>query len=563
MPKITFQPTLRDVKAVLTEHYFVIPRFQRPYSWNAENIDEFWRDVIDENDLGYFIGPMVAYPEASRLAMVDGQQRLTTIMLAISAVRDALHEIGAHRLVAGIEKYIERPDDDDISHYVLESTTAQAFLQHQFLKREPRPRSEASSDEERALRHAAQDLRARIGDELESLDVTHPDGADSSQAARRLKEIRDRLLALQLVWITIDNEDDAYSVFETLNSRGKDLEVIDLLKNQLLRVVRAENGDLDLARAGWMNMRETLEAASANPNKFVLHWWLSAHDYTAERKLFKAIRSWLKDTEPQTALADLQADAALYKKIAAPDTVQWPREQIPIRNSLRALNIFGVRQPRPLLLSLLRAYANGKVSLKVVKSALGAVESYHFATTAVAGVSSTGGISQLYASHARKIACAKSNAAVSQQVRALVKKLQSSMTSRETFLNEFGLALYYSSAHADRKKLVQYTLSRLARAMKPNMPLDDERCNIEHLEPQSAGSAWAEHVGNLLWIDEGLNGKLGHLPFSQKLPILKEYASQYDLTHIEDVSTWDEDAARARAAYLAAWAYDKVWRVAF
>lgn len=41
--------------------YFLIPRFQRPYSWDRDNLDDFWRDVVYDNKPGYFIGPMVAW----------------------------------------------------------------------------------------------------------------------------------------------------------------------------------------------------------------------------------------------------------------------------------------------------------------------------------------------------------------------------------------------------------------------------------------------------------------------------------------------------------------------
>lgn len=61
--------------------YYVIPRFQRPYSWDAANLDDFWRDVVYDNSVGYFIGPMVAWRDAESPVrrLVDGQQRVTTI----------------------------------------------------------------------------------------------------------------------------------------------------------------------------------------------------------------------------------------------------------------------------------------------------------------------------------------------------------------------------------------------------------------------------------------------------------------------------------------------------
>ncbi|XUO84832.1 DUF262 domain-containing protein [Halomonas sp. KM007] len=58
--------------------YFVIPRFQRPYSWDQENISEFWDDIVRNKPTDYFIGSMVVYRMGDRrFGVVDGQQRLT------------------------------------------------------------------------------------------------------------------------------------------------------------------------------------------------------------------------------------------------------------------------------------------------------------------------------------------------------------------------------------------------------------------------------------------------------------------------------------------------------
>ena len=93
MPSISFQPTLRDLKDVLKADFYEIPRFQRPYSWTAENLEDFLRDVVDDNDDGYFIGPMVAYKTGKdKSAIVDGQQRITTVTLTLCGLRDLFLE---------------------------------------------------------------------------------------------------------------------------------------------------------------------------------------------------------------------------------------------------------------------------------------------------------------------------------------------------------------------------------------------------------------------------------------------------------------------------------------
>lgn len=76
----------QDVRTLLSSGYYIIPRFQRPYSWDKENIQEFWDDILRDKPIDYFIGSMVVFKIGSQhYALVDGQQRLTTIAMLLWA----------------------------------------------------------------------------------------------------------------------------------------------------------------------------------------------------------------------------------------------------------------------------------------------------------------------------------------------------------------------------------------------------------------------------------------------------------------------------------------------
>lgn len=80
----------QDIRTLLSSGYYKIPRFQRPYSWSRENIQEFWDDVVRDNPEDYFIGSMVVFKESNqRFGVVDGQQRLTTIMILLARLLKA------------------------------------------------------------------------------------------------------------------------------------------------------------------------------------------------------------------------------------------------------------------------------------------------------------------------------------------------------------------------------------------------------------------------------------------------------------------------------------------
>ena len=98
---LEIKPLDLTVKNLLETGFYKIPRFQRPYSWDRENVEDFWEDAIHADDPDYFIGSFVLYrakDDPDLLFVVDGQQRLTTITLLLAAIRDALHDLGSTQL---------------------------------------------------------------------------------------------------------------------------------------------------------------------------------------------------------------------------------------------------------------------------------------------------------------------------------------------------------------------------------------------------------------------------------------------------------------------------------
>src|SRR5712691_12653482 len=115
------KPVDRTISQLLESGFYRIPRFQRPYSWDKENVDDLWTDAIDNDDPDYFIGSSVLYRDkdkGSAYMVVDGQQRLTTLTLLLAAVRNSLDRVGLANLAKGIQKLIEREDINNEKQFV-------------------------------------------------------------------------------------------------------------------------------------------------------------------------------------------------------------------------------------------------------------------------------------------------------------------------------------------------------------------------------------------------------------------------------------------------------------
>jgi uncharacterized protein with ParB-like and HNH nuclease domain len=120
---------------MLTAGYYLIPRFQRPYSWDRENTQEFWDDIVRDAPPDYFIGSMVVYKEGSqRFGVVDGQQRLTTITILLCVLRNTLADLGHRDLAEGIHNLVERRNIDNKPEFVVATESSYPFFQDHIQK---------------------------------------------------------------------------------------------------------------------------------------------------------------------------------------------------------------------------------------------------------------------------------------------------------------------------------------------------------------------------------------------------------------------------------------------
>jgi len=555
-----------EVAGLLGRGYFVIPRFQRPFAWDNENIDDFLEDVIQRGGEDYFIGSMVVYEEdKTTYAVVDGQQRLTTITLMMCALRDLFAELGDTDSAEGLHGLIERRDLKAKPKFTLQTPSGYPYFQDVIQRYgAPKGKHEIGQDERRltdAFTRIKRFLKAGVDAFLS--DKTKSEKARRGQALSRLEEIRDKVLSLRLILIEMDDQDDAYFVFETLNTRGKDLGVADLVRNHLLSNLKQDNVDVDLARDSFERILNLFRSSRAdiNVNKFLLHQWLSQYSYTSEGKLFRAIRSRITADHAQAYLDQLDEDARLYRAISDPGSPlrKWKREERPVLESLSALAMFGVTQPLPMLLALFRAYERKQIKLPALKRAVGAIEDFHFAFTAVASQPSSGGVSSMYARHARDLASAKTPQARSDEIESLIDKLRDKRPSRDSFVAGFS-DLRASELYSQQKRLATYILKRF-QTKHVSTSFDPDQMTLEHLENQgnATNHELVAMMGNLLYVESALNDKLGSKTFSTKQKILKSAKGVWVDQSVEQATQWGQAEIEARTADLAGAAYDDLW----
>jgi hypothetical protein len=258
-------------------------------------------------------------------------------------------------------------------------------------------------------------------------------------------------------------------------------------------------------------------------------------------------------------------ESSIYRQIHEPAYKKWKKDDLEIRDSLAAMNIFRIKQQLPMVLAVMRHHADETLKLKSVKQILSAIESFHFVFTAVASQRSSGGISFMYASAAKNLYEADTAPKKGKILQNLRTKLKSKLPPYAEFEARF-LELRYSSKFTKQKNLIRYILGNLCDHHNAGISPDFDRMTIEHIAPENPigsntlGDEQVASIGNLLFIDQDLNEKLENKSFSEKKKILAK-ANVWMDDHIKNASAWGQTEIQARASFLASVSFNSIWKL--
>lgn len=256
--------------------YYVIPKYQREYTWSTQH----WKDLYDdisENELGYFIGSIICIDNSSDayqskpLEVVDGQQRLTTLSLLLAAIytklracKDELDEDDEDELPT-LRKSLrcsEAPNELILSPQI-QGCNLQDYIA---VMAEAGIIKSAKKENYWGNRKIARCYKYFLG-RLEK------DIANGESASKTLLHIKRKVSKAILVKIEVGSHAEAYTLFESLNNRGTPLTAIDLMKNVIL--ARAERAGLkcDDCFDQWQDLLKYLTDDYATQERFFRQYY--------------------------------------------------------------------------------------------------------------------------------------------------------------------------------------------------------------------------------------------------------------------------------------------------
>ncbi len=535
------------------EKQFVIPIYQRVYSWEKEQCKQLWDDIVKTggNDQieGHFIGSIVFVHDGiyttnyNELLIIDGQQRLTTITLLFIALRDYLNDE---------DEFLEKFSRQKIQNCYLINSDEKGDKKFKLILSEPDKDTLLSLIDKD--RRKPSELSLKIMENFKLFEEWIRKNTD------KLETIFKGLDKLMVVEISLERgKDNPQLIFESMNSTGKDLTQTDLIRNYILMGLEPEKQEI-FYKKYWRAMEEDFKQNETLFNQFVRHYLtIKTRDIPNINKVYEAFKRYQQERgiETEVLLQDLQKYCGYFCQIAFKKEADKD-----LNKALGFLVDLEMDVIYPLLLELYSDYRDGVLSKQDFIPIIALIESY-ICRRAVCGLG-TNSLNKVFASFTKKIN--KDQYRESIKAHLSLEKTTGKFPKDSEFRDSLITIDFYHF------KKIKYFLERLEK-FDTKEPVDTQKCNIEHIIPQTLTPEWQRDLGeNFKAIHDkylhtignltltGYNPEYSNNSFQEKRDMEKGFKqSPLRLNQgLKDLESFGEEEIEKRANDLADWAL-KIW----
>ncbi|GAA7648096.1 DUF262 and DUF1524 domain-containing protein [Helicobacter pylori] len=549
---------LLDFISKSQEKQFVIPVYQRVYSWGKEHCKQLWDDIAKTggNDKieGHFIGSIVFVHDGTystnhnELLIIDGQQRLTTITLLFIALRDHLNDE---------DEFLEKFSRQEIQKRYLINSDEKGDKKFRLILSE--------SDKDTLLSLIDRNKRKPSEPSLKIMENFKLFEEWIRKNTDKLETIFKGLDKLMVVEISLRRgKDNPQIIFESMNSTGKDLTQTDLIRNYILMGLEPEKQKIFYEKY-WRAMEEGFEQSEREElfNKFVRHYLtIKTREIPNVNKVYEAFKDYRQKEgiEIEALLLDLQKYCGYFCQI-----IFKKEDHKDLNKALGFLVDLERDVIYPLLLELYSDYSDGVLSKQDFISIIALIESYICRRT-VCGLG-TNGLNKIFASFTKHIQKNEYFESLEAHFGSLTKEQR--FPGDDEFKNSFTTKELCDSNKTEKAR---YYLERLEN-FDTKEPVNTKECTTEHIMPKKLDEKWKKDlgqdyerihtqylhtIGNLTLT--GYNSEYSNRSFQEKRDMEKGFKqSPLKLNQgLKDLESFGEEEILNRAKDLAARAL-KIW----
>lgn len=343
---------------------FIIPVYQRNYDWKIENCKQLYDDliqVIKNNSKTHFFGSIVSVYEPSgrntEFLIIDGQQRLTTMSLLFLAMYNLL------------EEKIIISEDESLKDQIYED-----FLVDKYQPQEKRMKLKPIKNDQKAFSKLFNSKDDYIKDSNLTINYSYFYERIQKQEIT-IDELFDAICRLEIINITLNNEDNPQLIFESLNSTGLDLSEGDKIRNYILMGLPKQKRD-EYYEKYW----NCIEKCTKYDVSSFIRDYLSVKQLVipSQKKVYINFKKYVEDSSLKIIeiLEDLLSYAKRYNILLCGKTSSKE-----LNSCINRLNRLETTVTRPFFLEVLRLYDENQINLNEVAEAFSITESYLFRRT--------------------------------------------------------------------------------------------------------------------------------------------------------------------------------------
>jgi uncharacterized protein with ParB-like and HNH nuclease domain len=534
---------------------FVVPYFQRAYSWRRHQWNTLFDDILELYELGssnsHFLGSMVLLNDPARAAgedqsptlVIDGQQRIVTLSLFLAAIRDSAGDTDPGFVGHLHYEYLADRAEDDLDYPKIQVThqDREAFLT--------------------VIRMGAELPPSPIRDAYRTFTDALKEQIDKGLDLERLVHIV--VSQLSFVAITLDTDDNPYRIFESLNAKGMPLTQGDLLRNYFfMRLPAAEHEHW--YTTVWSPMQSRL---GERFDDYMRDFLLKDGQPIRPDEVYQEWRKRLGPLDEEgirSVLGDLAEWSLEYDQILNPRR----ETDAEVRLQLQRLTTWSKTVPyqfNPLLLRLHADYRRGFLSASQIRGMFQAIESLFVRRLFSAGPVRDENqlLIELYDQASQQPESDRAEAFI-----AALSRPQLGWPDDADFTE--GIVRYplYFGSHPDQRKLV---LEALEDSFAHPSPVRYEQLDLQLITPLLPRSDWLLELGvsedqywkligtlgNFTWAPRGRAPDLGVAERKKELLRMTRYGLEL-VKDFAQISRWTAEEIENRARRLAARAIE-VW----
>lgn len=506
---------------------FVIPVYQRSYTWRAElEVKQYLADlekVLLGDYRNHFMG-IIIYLEKTidfgsrEFSIIDGQQRLTTTFLAIYAIKKILSDVGEKDKIAQLEgQYLTNPFGSDKIKYKLKPLVSDDDV-----------------------------YRCIVEERMDDIDNVDSNVLKNytyireffSKIIEKGYTANDILLAmdkLYVVCVPISEEDNAQKIFESINATGVKLTSADLIRNYLLMDLQSDTQEKYYAQY-WKKLENNVSADSKSLELF-FRFYLAVKKYelVSKTNVYREFVQWVEDTNYgiKPLFEELLYYAKIYEVLMFEDLNNIDGQ---LRAVLEDFRKVSSDIPMALVMEIYKLYYEKNIDTNTMKEVLLSVNSYMIRRS-LCDMNSQN-ISKLFPTVLKKV-LEKCDGNYTKIVSILNQELvgNNANTSGSYMPTDKQMMEMLYSANVYKRPALRIVLDRL-ELHENSAPVDLSKLSVEHLMPQTATEEWLEEletdmesylenlhrIGNLTLASKHDNSKMGNLNWNFKNEILKDTA---------------------------------------